>query len=357
MFSCYKDKKVLITGHTGFKGTWLCRTLLQLGATVYGIGLEEGDHKIFNMSSTDDDIFSYIMDIRDKELLISQIKQINPDIVFHLAAQPLVLESYKTPVETFDINVMGTIHILESCRYVDNLQAMVMITTDKVYHNYEWTYPYRETDRLGGYDPYSASKAMCELAIDSYRYSFYKDSSVGITSVRAGNVIGGGDFAENRIIPDIVRSIQQNTSVSLRNPNSIRPWQHVMDAIIGYLLIGKTIITQQQTPSSSYNIAPLDNSDKHTVEYIVKLFINTINKGYYEVDKNAYFAHEMAKLRLDPSLIISDLGWKPVFSTEEAIIQTAKEYNEFLQNPDQLKKQIDNSVKNILGSITITNRN
>ncbi|MGL5254823.1 MAG: CDP-glucose 4,6-dehydratase [Brevinema sp.] len=345
--NCYKNKKVLVTGHTGFKGTWLCRTLLQLGSEVYGIGLNEGENKLFALSETAKDMNSFIVDIRDRELLTKTIKDINPEVIFHLAAQPLVLESYKIPVETFESNVMGTIHVLEACRSITNLQAIILITTDKVYHNYEWNYPYRETDRLGGYDPYSASKAMCELAIDSYRHSFYQDLKVKIVSVRAGNVIGGGDFADNRIIPDIIRAIQAKKDVVLRHPNSIRPWQHVMDAIMAYLLVGKQMIGGQEI-SPSYNIAPIDNSDKHTVEYIVKLFIEIIKQGSYKIDSNANFAHEMSKLRLDPSLIIAELGWKPVFNTEEAIIQTAKEYKAYLGDPKILKKQIDSSIMNVL---------
>ena len=344
----YKGKKVLITGHTGFKGTWFSRFLIQLGADVYGIGLKEGDDQIFALTQSENDINSSIQNICDYEATATLIKKIDPEVIFHLAAQPLVLKSYTDPIDTFNSNVMGTIHVLEAARSLTNLKAMVMITTDKVYHNNEWVYPYRETDKLGGYDPYSASKAMCELAISSYVHSFFNTSSVGITSVRAGNVIGGGDFAENRIIPDVVRSIQSGKNVSLRSPNSIRPWQHVLDVIWAYLLVGTKILEKGETPSSSYNIAPLDNSDTHTVEYIVKKFISVIEQGTYEIDKNANFAHEMGKLRLDPSLIQAEVQWSPLFNTEEAIEQTAQEYKQYLENPTNLKEILDNSIKNYL---------
>ena len=341
----YKNKRVLVTGHTGFKGTWLCRLLKQLGAEVYGIGLEEGADRIFRISSTGDDMASNIIDIRDKEKLISSIQKIQPQVVFHLAAQPLVLESYITPVETFDTNVMGTVHVLEACRTIPSLEAIVLITTDKVYYNNEWNYPYRESDRLGGYDPYSASKAMCELAIDSYKNSFYKEKNIGIASVRAGNVIGGGDFAENRIIPDIVRSIRDKKILTLRNPNSVRPWQHVLDVLWAYLLVGQALIPNRSTPSPSYNVAPLDNSDSHTVQYIVDRFINIIGEGSYEIANNIIQNHEMGKLRLDPSLILAEIGWTPLFNTNEAIDQTAKEYGQYLKNPSGLKIQIDTAIE------------
>lgn len=232
-----QNKTVLITGHTGFKGTWLSRFLLQLGAKVLGIGLDEGSDSLFTLTKTNQDMLSYIQDIQDYDALVYIIKSAKPDIVFHLAAQPLVLTSYQSPIYTFNTNVMGTIHLLEACRQLDSLQSIVLITTDKVYQNNEWVYSYRENDRLGGHDPYSASKAMCELAIESYRSSFYKKTGVILTAVRAGNVIGGGDFSKDRLIPDIIRSIKQKTSLSLRCPNSIRPWQYIMDVLWGYLLI------------------------------------------------------------------------------------------------------------------------
>lgn len=247
-----QNKTVLITGHTGFKGTWLSRFLLQLGAKVVGIGLDEGSESLFTLTKTNQDMLSYIQDIRDYDTLVQIIKSENPDIVFHLAAQPLVLISYQSPVETFNTNVMGTIHLLEACRQLDSLQSIVLITTDKVYQNNEWVYSYRENDRLGGHDPYSASKAMCELAIESYRSSFYKKTGVILTAVRAGNVIGGGDFSKDRLIPDIIRSIKQKTVLSLRCPNSIRPWQYIMDALWGYLLICTASL--QNTPPPYYHL-------------------------------------------------------------------------------------------------------
>ncbi|MGL4563589.1 MAG: CDP-glucose 4,6-dehydratase [Brevinema sp.] len=338
----YQGKRVLITGHTGFKGTWMSRCLLELGAEVYGIGLDEGDDKVFTLSNTAQDMTSYIQDIRDSDATIKLVEQINPHFVFHLAAQPLVIEGYKNPIDTFESNIMGTTHILEGCRKAPALEAGIFITTDKVYHNFEWSYPYRETDILGGHDPYSASKAACELVISSYRSSFFDDQK--ICSVRAGNVIGGGDFADNRIIPDLVRAAQSGEKAIIRAPHSIRPWQHVLDAIWGYLLIGDSLINNKMTLSPSYNIAPPDNSDIHTVLFVIKTFLNTLGKGSYEIDPNASTFKEMDKLRLDPSLIQEQIGWKAGFTTEEAIKQTAYEYKAWLEKPNELKQQIDHSI-------------
>ncbi|MGL5721659.1 MAG: CDP-glucose 4,6-dehydratase [Brevinema sp.] len=338
----YQGKRVLVTGHTGFKGTWMVRLLLQLGAKVYGIGLDEGDNKVFTLSNTASDMESHILDIRDSTSTINLIQKINPHLVFHLAAQPLVIESYKNPIATFDTNVMGTVNVLEGCRKATSLEGAVMITTDKVYHNFEWAYPYRETDILGGHDPYSTSKAACELVISSYRSSFFEHKK--ICSLRAGNVIGGGDFADNRIIPDLVRGVQKGEKAQIRAPHSIRPWQHVLDALWGYLLAGEQLATNGMTPSPSYNIAPPDNNDSHTVLFVIKNFLSVLGKGEYEVDENAAVFKEMGRLRLDPSLIMQELDWKPGFTTEEAIAQTASEYKAWLENPSQLKQQIDQSI-------------
>lgn len=342
MKTTYRGKKVLITGHTGFKGTWLARTLLNLGAEVYGIGLEEEKGKIFQLSQTAKDMVSHIQDIRDEIKTKKLIQKINPQVVFHLAAQPLVLKSYEDPVGTHASNIMGTAHVLDACRLCGNLQAMVFITTDKVYYNNEWAYPYRETDRLGGYDPYSASKAACEIIIDSYRQSFFNAKKIGLVSLRAGNVIGGFDFAENRIIPDIVRAIQKGRTVQLRSPNSVRPWMHVMDVLWGYLLAGEKLIREGLIPSPSYNIAPFDSDGSHTVEFITQTFIKTIGKGSYELIQNTS-AHEMSMLRLDASLIRKELGWNPLYSTNEAIAQTAAEYKDWLLG-NSVQKSLDTSI-------------
>lgn len=342
----YRGKRVLVTGHTGFKGTWLSRMLLSFGADVYGIGLDEGPARIFALSQNQNDLISHILDIRDKDAVIKCIKGINPQLVFHLAAQPLVIEGYKSPVKTFTSNIMGTTHVLEACRSLDNLEAAVMITTDKVYFNSGWAYPYRENDPLGGHDPYSASKAACEIVISSYAESFFDNKR--ICSMRAGNVIGGGDFAENRIIPDLIRAIQSQNELIIRAPHSIRPWQHVLDALWGYVLAGDMLMRKGCTPAPSYNIAPPDNSDSHTVLYVVQKMVETIGSGHYRIDESAGVFKEKTRLRLDPSLIQMDLGWKPAFTTDEAIAQTANEYKAWLEQPGGLKTQLDASITEYL---------
>lgn len=344
--TAYQGKKVLITGHTGFKGTWLARTLLNLGAEVYGIGLEEGKENIFQLSKSEKDMVSHIQDIRDFHKTCELIRKINPDVLFHLAAQPIVLKSYEDPIGTYSSNVMGTAHVLDASRLCSNLKAMVFITTDKVYYNNEWAYPYRETDRLGGYDPYSASKAACEIVIESYRKSFFNAQKIGLVSARAGNVIGGFDFAENRIIPDIVRAIKVGDPVSLRSPNSVRPWMHVMDVLWGYLLIGEGLLQEGQVLSPSYNIAPFDSSGNHTVQFITETFIKTMGRGTYEIVKNTA-PHEMNMLRLDASLIRSELGWTPLYSTDKAIEQTALEYKTWLAG-DTVKDNLDHFISKYL---------
>ncbi len=345
IFEFFKNKKVLITGHTGFKGAWFSKLLLILKAKVYGISLDAGNLSLYNLIKLDNEVKSYIQDIRDLEKIKNIVKEINPDIIFHLAAQPLVIDSYNRPVYTFETNVIGTINLMEAMRELDNLECAVMITTDKVYDNKEWVWGYRENDVLGGHDPYSASKACAEIAIKSYKKSFFKDMS--IASVRAGNVIGGGDFADNRIIPDIVRAIEKNIPVELRNPNSVRPWQHVLDVLYGYLLVCYSLINNKNI-SESYNFAPIDEANKFTVEYITKAFIDNIGKGSYIINSPETSKKEMNMLRLDSSLARKELNWKEKFNTKEAIRQTAIWYSEYLNKNDinnTTEKQIKNYIK------------
>lgn len=327
----FKNKKVIITGHTGFKGTWFAKLLLELGAKVYGISLEPNNFSLFNLINLKNCLVSYIQDIRYLENTKKIIKEINPDIIFHLAAQPLVIESYNNPVYTFETNLIGSINIMEAIRELNNLECAVMITTDKVYDNKEWVWGYRENDALGGHDPYSASKACAEIAIKSYKKSFF--NNINIISARAGNVIGGGDFADNRIIPDIVRAIEKNIPVELRNPYSIRPWQYILDVLYGYLLIVYNAVNKKNI-SESYNFAPIDEGNKFTVEYITKSFIKKIESGSYNINIQDTSKKEMNMLRLDSSLARKELNWKEKFSTEEAINQTALWYKEYLNKSD-----------------------
>ena len=347
----FKNKKVLITGHTGFKGSWLCKLLLEFGAKVSGISLEAEKNSLYNLLKLDNEVDSHICDIRKLENIENIIKEINPDIIFHLAAQPLVIESYNNPLYTFETNIIGTINILEAIRKLNNLECAIMITTDKVYDNKEWAWGYRENDSLGGNDPYSSSKACAELVIKSYKKSFFE--KLKIATARAGNVIGGGDFAKDRIIPDIVRAIEKNESVELRNPDSVRPWQHVLDVLYGYLLLAYNLIENNKNISEnkngdlpSYNFAPIDN--KRTVEYITKVFIDNIGRGSYKIKSQDTNKKEMNILRLDSSLARKELLWEEKFETDEAIKQTALWYGEYLNNKDITDKQIKDYIKDLI---------
>ena len=325
IFNTFKNKRVLVTGHTGFKGSWLSEFLYSIGSDVYGIALDADKLSLYNLINLKSKVKSHIEDIRNLENIKRIVKEINPDIIFHLAAQPIVLESYNDPVYTYETNVLGTANILESMKNLHNLECAVMITTDKVYENKEWAWGYRENDILGGDDPYSSSKACAELIIKSYKKSFFNDKNIGVA--RAGNVIGGGDFSKYRIIPDIIRAIEKGEPVELRNPNSIRPWQHVLDVIYGYLLFAYNLINNYKNISYSYNLAPIYNGDEYTVEYITKTFIKIIGKGMYNIN-----CQKNNILLLDSSLIRKELNWKELFSIDEAIRETANWYKEYLNN-------------------------
>ena len=334
----YNNKKVFLTGHTGFKGAWMSMLLKELGAIVTGYSLPPEDIRgnLFNLLKLNKEVSSIENDICNKQALQQAIEEAQPEIVFHLAAQPLVIESYNIPVKTYQTNVMGTINLLDICRNINTIKAIVVITTDKCYENKEWFWAYRENDPLGGFDPYSSSKSMAELAVSSYRQSFFNNLNVGLASARAGNVIGGGDFAKYRIIPDIAEAIMKNEKVSLRNPNSIRPWQHVLDALYGYLLLAKALYNTPKEFGTAFNFSPDDNSNNHTVEYITKKFIKFIEKGHYDIKANSN-VHEATYLRLDSSKAKSMLNWKPLFLTEEAINFTADWYKTYINDPINIK--------------------
>ena len=330
VFKYFKNKKILITGHTGFKGSWLAEFLNSIGAYVYGIALKENELSLYNLINLNEKISSYIEDIRNLTNIKKIVDKINPDIIFHLAAQPIVLESYDNPVYTYETNIMGTINILESIRNLNNLECAVIITTDKVYENREWAWGYRENDMLGGDDPYSSSKACAELIVKSYKKSFLTNKNIGVA--RAGNVIGGGDFSKFRIIPDIVKAIKNGNTVELRNPNSIRPWQHVLDVIYGYLLFAYNLIHNKNNISESYNLAPIYTGNEYTVENITKIFIEMVGQGMYKITKQNKLHNENNLLLLDSSLIRKELGWKEMFNIKEAVKETALWYREYLNN-------------------------
>ena len=325
LLSFYKDKRVFISGHTGFKGAWLCEVLKMAGAIVVGYALEPQKGGIFDTLSTDTNMKSYIADIRDSKQLSHLFIESKPEIVIHMAAQPLVLDSYERPAYTFETNVMGTVNLLECVRESESALSVVVVTTDKVYKNNEWFYGYRETDTLGGSDPYSASKACSEFVADSYRGSFLND--IPVSTVRAGNVIGGGDVSVNRIVPDCVRAALQRKKIIIRNPFSIRPYQHVLDPLFAYLQIAKYQF-ENNALAGSYNIGP-DELGCISTQALVELFCaawgeelvwNCASSDSMINDAK----HEATFLKLDCSKARSILTWKPIWSIEKAVAQTVK---------------------------------
>jgi CDP-glucose 4,6-dehydratase len=329
----YSGKKILITGDTGFKGSWLAIWLLKLGAEVIGIGLPpknfEDNYVVSGLSSRIEHVNG---DIRDTTLIADILKEYRPDYVFHLAAQPLVLDSFKDPYQTFSTNIIGTLNVLEQIRLTGDVKAAIMVTSDKCYDNKGWIYGYRESDPLGGQDPYSASKAGSEIVINSYIQSFFQGKKgTAVASVRAGNVIGGGDWSENRIIPDCMRSLKQNQSISIRNPQAIRPWQHVLEPLYGYLLLGSALIrTENEMFQGPWNFGPLP-SNTVSVETLVKELFHQAGRGSYSNSKNAlekdHHTKEAGILTLDINKAVHILDWYPVLSLHKSIQFTIDEYS------------------------------
>lgn len=330
----YNGKKVFLTGHTGFKGAWLLKILKLLGAEVKGYALEpENSFDLYHLLGGNSICDSVIDDLRNKNRLKSEILSFEPDYIFHLAAQPLVRLSYQIPTETFEVNAVGTANLLDTIRFLDKPCSVVLITTDKVYHNNEWLYPYRENDRLGGYDPYSASKACAELIIDSFRNSFFNARNFhlhqkAIAVGRAGNVIGGGDWAKDRLLPDIARALGNQKLISIRNPNAVRPWQHVLEPLAGYLLLGAKLAEQPTQFSQAYNFGPV-NKDALPVEQMVKIAIQTWGSGEYEKIGSENEPHEAGLLQLDISKAIAELNWHPKMDALKAVQLTIDWYKQY----------------------------
>jgi CDP-glucose 4,6-dehydratase len=345
----YEGKKVFLTGHTGFKGSWLLKTLHLLGAEVKGYALApETAEDLYYLIDGDSLCDSVIADIRDKEKVVSEVITFQPDFIFHLSAQPLVRLSYEIPSETFDVNALGTAYLLDAIRVLEKKCSIVLITTDKVYHNNEWEFPYREVDRLGGYDPYSASKACAELIIDSYRNSFFNlqkfnQHQKAIAVARAGNVIGGGDWSKDRLIPDIVKSLRNENTVIIRNPNSVRPWQHVMEPIKGYLMLGNKLSTDPLRFSEAYNFGPYVEN-VNNVKTIVDLILASWGNGEIVVQHNESSPHESSLLKLDISKATTTLGWKPILSTNEALDFTLKWYKKFFEEPNSINQFVEDQI-------------
>ena len=324
----YSGKKVLVTGHTGFKGAWLVQWLLQLGAEVIGYSLETTDNtKLFEQLDLKSKIIHYHGDINDLSYLKKVVQQHEPHIVFHLAAQAIVKTSYEDPLETFQTNVIGTANVLEAIRSIDSVQAAVLITSDKCYKNEEKKFGFKESDAMGGDDPYSASKACAELVIHSYRHSFFKDRKTKIVSVRAGNILGGGDWSKDRIVVDAVRSIQENQPILLRDPSAVRPWQHVLDASYGYLKVAVHALDSSAPFVPEWNFGPSEE-EVLTVEELVQLIIATYGKGNYD-NLGARTYHEANYLKLNVELAKSQLGWELLYTNRTIVEKTILWYKAF----------------------------
>jgi len=338
----YKNKKVLITGHTGFKGSWLSLWLLELGANVIGYSLEPPtEPNLFESINLKNKITHIFGDVRDENHLFTVFEKYKPEFVFHLAAQPLVRLSYTEPKLTYETNIMGTINVLEAARKANSVKVCIVITTDKCYENKEWIYGYREIDPMGGYDPYSSSKGCAELITAAYRNSFFnpddygRNHKVALSSVRAGNVIGGGDWGEDRLIPDCIRMLSQNKTIIIRNPKAIRPWQYVLEPLSGYLLLGALMYQDGKRYCSAWNFGPNDN-DIITVEEIIKSAIRNWGTGDYKVDTSSQ-PHEASLLKLDTSKARIFLGWKPVYNIYETIKRTINWYKNFYNSTEKKK--------------------
>ena len=338
----YKGKKVLVTGHTGFKGSWLCKMLIEAGANVTGYALEPPTKpSLFELAGIEKEIYSVCGDIRDRKLLKQVFEQVQPEIVFHLAAQPLVCEGYTNPAETYEINVMGTINVLECIRNLASVQSVVIITTDKVYYNKEWLWGYREDEWLDGYDPYSNSKSCAELVTHTYIRCFLKQKGIAVSTVRAGNVIGGGDFAANRIIPDCVRAAIEGKAIEVRNPLSVRPYQHVLEALYAYLMIAAKQY-EDASIAGAYNVGPNEEDCYHTKK-LVEIFIRYWGNGLNWKKIGTEIPHEANWLKLDCSKLKSVLGWKPKWNVEKAIeltVEWSKCWSAGKDVNECLKKQI-----------------
>ena len=343
------NKKVLITGHTGFKGSWLCLLLHKLGSDIYGYALDPPTNpSLFEVAGIGNLVTSYHGDIRDYDKLLQIIQSVKPEIIIHMAAQSLVRESYKNPLNTYSTNVMGTVNLLEAARFSQGIKAIVNVTTDKCYENREWHWGYRENEQMGGFDPYSNSKGCSELVTAAYRNSFFNPNKlqnpiVALASARAGNVIGGGDWAEDRLIPDFIRAVSNGEDVNIRSPFAIRPWQHVLEPLHGYLMLAERLYNDGQKYAEAWNFGP-DDKDAQSVEWIASTFCKLWGKGAsFRIDKYPQ-PHEANYLKLDCSKANVELCWTPKWDIRTALESIVAWYKAYLtgENIRQLTlKQID----------------
>jgi CDP-glucose 4,6-dehydratase len=349
--AAYSGRTVLVTGHTGFKGSWLCRWLDRLGARVVGFALPPNQApNLFEVARIADDTQSVLGDIRDVDALTGVVQTHRPELVFHLAAQALVRRSYHDPIETYATNVMGTVHLLEACRHADSVRAVVIVTSDKCYENREWYWGYREIDRMGGYDPYSSSKGCSEIITAAYRRSFFARASVGLASARAGNVIGGGDWSEDRLIPDLVRGAASGTKVLIRNPSAVRPWQHVLEPLWGYLLVMARLVEQPEAFSEAYNFGP-ESESVLTVGDVAESFVTKLGRGELDLRGDASGPHEARFLQLDASKARTQLGWRPRLRIAEALDLTAAWYRAHFREAPSGRRVLDDQIEQYMGLV------
>ncbi len=338
-FNALNGKSVVVTGHTGFKGTWLTTWLKLLGAKVTGIALDPPTNPShFVALNIADEIVDLRIDVRDSKAVTKAILEAQPDFLFHLAAQSLVGKSYEDPIETWNVNVLGTLHVLEALRELDKKCAAIMVTSDKCYDNVEWIWGYREIDALGGSDPYSASKAAAEIAIKSQIKSYFpsETSKVRIASVRAGNVIGGGDWAANRVVPDYINAWSSGKPFNLRNPNSTRPWQHVLEPLGGYITLALGLIEKPELHGEPFNFGPQDLQNHTVLDLVNQISINLDQTNWRKETEVSNFPHESGLLRLNCDKALHYLNWHAVMEFDETVKMTANWYKSYFQNPQEI---------------------
>jgi CDP-glucose 4,6-dehydratase len=330
----WRERRVLLTGHTGFKGSWFSLWLQSLGATIRGIALEPPtEPALFRVARVWEGLDHCIADIRDSATIQSLMREFQPDIVIHMAAQPLVRRSYDQPIETYATNVMGTVHVLEAARHAGSVKAIVNITTDKCYDNREWVWGYREDEPMGGHDPYSNSKGCAELVSSAYRKSFLREAGIAIATARAGNVIGGGDWAPDRLVPDILQALQAQQPVLIRNPQAVRPWQHVLEPLSGYLLLAERLFQNGQEDAEAWNFGPRDE-DARPVQWIVEQLCKNWGNGASWTRQPGTHPHEASFLKLDISKARHRLQWAPRWSLEAALGHITAWHRAWLQGQD-----------------------
>ncbi|MDD8001559.1 MULTISPECIES: CDP-glucose 4,6-dehydratase [Bacillus cereus group] len=347
--SFWNKKKVFITGHTGFKGSWLTLFLSSLGAEIVGFSSHPPSiPNLFEQGNVAKECMTIHGDITDYDSLFHALKQHNPDILFHLAAQPFVTTSYKNPIQTFKTNVLGTVHVLEAVKHIESIRGIINVTSDKCYENDgSGNRPFVESDRLGGFDPYSASKACAELVATSYQKSFFRTNTQKLASVRAGNVIGGGDWAEDRLFPDIIRAYLQNDTLTIRNKNAIRPWQHVLDPLHGYILLAENLWTDAEY-AEAWNFGPM-NEPNRTVHDVIQSVIKLWNKQLTIISPTTNTPYESPVLTLDSTKAANKLGWTPKLSTDDSIAWTVDWYKKYAsgENMESFTRQQIDAFKNL----------